>query len=207
MTTTVHPEPTAAEIVEHHEYDAGDVQRVSFRKINYPLAIVEPDAGWATRFQAHRDAIIKALGPTIVSIEHVGSTSIPGLPAKDVIDIDLTVADLSDEDSYVPALEDAGFQFMLREPSWHGHRFFVAYRPNDCNLHVWGPGCPETIRHKLMRDWLREHKDDREAYAEIKRQSATETNAVGGNVMDYNFRKEGFIRELLDRIFKAKGYL
>lgn len=206
-SATKYPEPSAAAIVQHHDDQPDLVERISFRKTKYPLEVVEPDATWPARYQEHRDAIAKALGPTMVSVEHVGSTSVPGLPAKDVIDIDLTVVDLEDEDSYVPALEAAGFQFILREPCWHNHRFFVAYRPNDCNLHVFAPSSPELVRHKLLRDWLCEHKDDCEAYAAIKRKSAMETNAIGGNVADYNLRKEAFLRDLLDRIFKAKGYL
>ena len=95
-----------------------------------------------------------ALGDRVLTLEHVGSTSVPDLPAKPVIDIDLTVADSSDEAAYVPALEEAGFALRIREPRWHEHRCLVSFAP-AANLHVWSPGSPEAIRHHMFHDWLR----------------------------------------------------
>ncbi|KAJ6781610.1 hypothetical protein PWT90_09824 [Aphanocladium album] len=201
------PKIPVEEILKHYEYKPELVQRVNPRKEALPLAIEEPKAEWPARFASLEAKIKAALGDKALVISHVGSTSVPGLPAKDVIDIDLTVSDILDEDSYVPALEAQGFHFRNREPSWHNHHYFIHYSENWCNLHVWGPGCAETVRHMLMRDWLREHADDREAYARVKREAAVATNAVGESVMDYNLRKEGWIRELLHRIFVAKGYM
>ena len=193
------------EITKHYDFDPELLERVSFRKERYPLAIHEPDPEWPARFQELKKRIEAALGDGVVSIAHVGSTSVPGLPAKDVIDIDLTVHDVTNEDSYAPALEAAGFQFMTRERHWHQHRFFVSYKPNECNLHVWSPGCPEAIRHKLFRDWLIENEADRKLYCETKRACAAIANENGENVMAYNLRKENTIREILHRAFKANG--
>lgn len=202
------PKPPVEEILKHYQYKPELVERVSPRREPLPsLAIEEPKAEWPRRFAALEAKIQAALGDQALIISHVGSTSVPGLPAKDVIDIDLTVPDIDNEDSYVPALEAQGFHFRHREPLWHNHRYFNYYSENLCNLHVWAPGCPEAARHLLMRDWLREHKEDCEGYARVKRESAAATNEVGETVMDYNLRKEWWIRELLHRIFVAKGYM
>ena len=130
----------------------------------------------------------------------------PGLAAKPIIDIDVTVADPRDESTYVPALEAVGFRLRIREPGWHEHRLLVADDPR-ANVHVFGPDCPELVRHRMLRDWLIEHPDDRERYAAAKRESAVASNAGGEPVMAYNQRKEPVVREILDRMFRAHGLL
>jgi GrpB-like predicted nucleotidyltransferase (UPF0157 family) len=137
----------------------------------------------------------------------VGSTSVPGLPAKPIIDIDLLVADPGREQDYVPALEAAGFTLVIREPWWYGHRALRADEPPRSNLHVFGFDSPEPVRHRIFRDWLRGNPDDRDRYAGIKRQAASEANARGEHVMEYNARKEQVIREIYQRAFAAAGLL
>ncbi|KAF4471907.1 hypothetical protein FALBO_1199 [Fusarium albosuccineum] len=199
--------PSIEALLEDTEFDPSLLERVSFRKSKPPLTIVEPDPSWPATFDLLKARIESALGSTAVSVNHVGSTSIPGLPAKAVIDIDLIVRDIKDEASYVPALEQAGFQFLLREPHFHEHRFFVGYEPISTNLHVWGPDCPETERHKIFTDWLRRNEADRELYAKTKREAAEVTNKNNEDVMQYNSRKENVIREILRRAFKELGYI
>lgn len=199
--------PTPAQIIKHYVYKPENVERIAVRREMQPLAIKEAMEEWPRRFQQLEAKIRAALGDKALVVSHVGSTSVPGLPAKDVIDIDLTVSDVDDEAFYVPALEAQGFHFKNREIPWHRHRFFVYYSENWCNLHVWGPNCSETVRHLLMRDWLRTHDDDRDAYAAVKRQAADDTNKVNEGVMDYNLRKEEWIQGLLHRIFVAEGYI
>ncbi len=109
--------------------------------------------------------IREALGDRALRIEHVGSTSVPGLAAKPVIDIDLVVADSSDEDAYVPPLEAAGYVLRIREPDWYEHRLFKGPDTN-VNVHVFSAGCEEVERMVAFRDWLRTHDDDRELYLE-----------------------------------------
>src|SRR5215475_5776519 len=104
-------------------------------------------------------------------MEHVGSTAVPGLAAKDVIDIDLVVVDSADEDAYLPILENAGYVLRVREPNWHEHRYFKGPDTN-INLHVFSPGCPEVTRHRVFRNWLRAHDDDRDRYDAVKRELA-----------------------------------
>jgi GrpB-like predicted nucleotidyltransferase (UPF0157 family) len=147
-----------------------------------------------------------ALEDRILGLDHVGSTSVPDLAAKPIIDIDLTVTDASDELAYTPPLEAVGFVLTIREPRWHQHRMMVAASP-PANLHVWSPDSPEVIRHRMFRDWLREHPDDRRRYVETKRAAAATAYAGGETVMEYNLRKQPVVREILDRIFRAHGML
>lgn len=200
--------PLSAEaIVTHLEIKPELIERIAHRSHNPPLEIVPPNPAWPQIFLILKQRIIGVLGEKVQAIHHTGSTSVPDLPAKAVIDIDLVVRNVTDEDSYVPSLEAAGFQFLFREPAWHGHRFFVASSPQSANLHVWGPDCPEVERHLIFRDWLLKSPEDRAAYARIKEEAALETRATDGQVMDYNLRKEKVLRQILERAFKDLGYL
>ncbi|KAK1857000.1 GrpB domain protein [Colletotrichum chrysophilum] len=195
------------EIVKTYEDDPTIVQRIATRKTKLPLAIEPPNPAWPEHFEFLKARIIGAIGPTAVSISHVGSTSVPNLPAKAVIDIDLAITNPTAEDEYAPALEAAGFQFLLREPEWHEHRFFAMSEPYFCNLHVFKVGTAEMERHLIMKEWLMTHEDDKELYAQAKIDAAGVSNGLGETVVEYNFRKENVIREILERAFRAKGYL
>ena len=197
--------PTAEEITKHWDDDA-DIEFIGPRRPPAEIVISEPDPRWALWY-AEQDARIRdALGPLVLALEHVGSTSVPGLPAKPVIDIDLAVRDPRDEAAYIPALERVGYEFRFRERAWHEHRFLRFDDPH-VNLHVFGPDSPELVRHRLLRDWLRSNPEDAAAYAAVKRESAAASNLSAEEVMAYNRRKEPFIRDLLDRIFRAEGLL
>jgi GrpB-like predicted nucleotidyltransferase (UPF0157 family) len=170
------------------------------------VEVVDPDARWPECF-GDLDARIRAtLGPRALQVEHVGSTAVPGLPAKPVIDVDLTVADPAEEAAYVPPLERAGFTLRIREPWWYEHRLLVATEPT-CNLHVFGFDSPELVRHRIFRDWLRTHDSDRQLYATVKRRAAAEAMAHGENAEQYNARKERVVREIYRRAFLASGLL
>jgi GrpB-like predicted nucleotidyltransferase (UPF0157 family) len=195
------------EILKDYDFDPARLQRVSLRKFKPPVEIVPPNPSWPATFALFKDRIFSALGNRALAVYHYGSTSIPGLPAKNVIDIDLVVQDNTDEASYVPDLEAAGFQFLTREPHWHEHRFFCAYEPQLANLHVWGPDCPEVERHRIFQEWLLSSEEDRALYGRVKEEAARQTREEGGVTMDYNKRKEDVIREILRRAFKSLGYL
>ena len=109
------------------------------------------------------------LGQRVVRLEHIGSTSVPGLAAKPIIDILLVVPDSSDEPSYVPDLEAAGYVLVIREPEWYQHRCFKGPDTN-INLHVYSPGCPEIERYLVFRDRLRGRPDERAHYQRVKRE-------------------------------------
>jgi GrpB-like predicted nucleotidyltransferase (UPF0157 family) len=170
------------------------------------IDVTDPDPAWPRLYEELAGRIRRALGWRALQLEHVGSTSVPGLAAKPIIDIDLTVADPAREQDYVPALETAGFRLVIREPWWYGHRALRTDAP-ACNLHVFGPDSPEPVRHRIFRDWLRGNPAECDRYAAIKRQAAVAANARGEHVMQYNARKEQVIREIYHRAFVAAGLL
>lgn len=136
------------------------------------IVIVDYDPTWPQRFRQEATKIRSALGEVALRIEHIGSTSVPGLAAKPIVDILLVVEDSGDETSYVPALEDAGYILRVREPDFHEHRMFRTAE-KDVHMHVFSPGSPEIERYLLLRDHLREDAEDRELYARTKRDLAS----------------------------------
>ena len=161
------------------------------------IVIEDYDPAWVDRFEAESAFLAGALGGLIITIEHVGSTSVPGLPAKPVIDIDLSIEDTADESGYVPALETAGYRLVLREPWWYGHRMLIS-PAEDVHLHMWPKDAPEPIRHRLFRDWLRSHPEDLELYATTKRRLARDT---AQQPEDYSLAKNEVIDTIYARIF------
>lgn len=170
------------------------------------VEVVDPDPAWPDWFDGLANRIRHALGVRALAIDHVGSTAVPGLPAKPIIDIDVAVADPEDERSYVSALEAAGFELAVREPWWFGHRVLRATEPS-CNLHVFGFDSPELIKHRLFRDWLRANPQEARLYARFKREAAAAANASGEDSMIYNARKQQVIREIYQRAFRASGLI
>ena len=170
------------------------------------IEVAEPDPAWPQRYEELAGQIRGALGWRVLQLEHVGSTAVPGLPAKPVIDIDLTVADPDREAGYLPPLEKLGFRLVVREPWWYGHRALQLDQPR-CNVHVFGLDSPESVRHRIFRDWLRGNPDERDRYAAAKRKAASAANAAGEHVMQYNARKQQVVREIYRRAFAAAGLL
>jgi GrpB-like predicted nucleotidyltransferase (UPF0157 family) len=170
------------------------------------IEVTDPDPDWPRQYCLLAARIREALGWRVLQLAHVGSTSVPGLPAKPVIDIDLTVADPGREQDYIPALEKTGFRLAIREPWWYGHRVLRADEPR-CNLHVFGFDSPELVKHRIFRDWLRGNPGERDLYAAAKRQAAAQANAHGEHDMQYNARKQQVIREIYHRAFVAAGLL
>lgn len=112
------------------------------------LVLVDPDPDWPQQYDGLAGRIRQALGWRVLQLEHVGSTSVAGLPAEPIIDIDLTVADPGCEQDYIPALEAIGFRHIVREPWWYGHRMLRSGQPL-CNLHVFGFDSPELVKHRI----------------------------------------------------------
>lgn len=162
-----------------------------------PVEVVAPDPAWPRWYAAASDRVLASLGDRVLAIEHVGSTSVPGLWAKPMVDVDLIVADSADEDAWLPDLEVAGFVLRVREPDWEEHRLLRGVEPTT-NLHVFSPGAREPQRHRMFRDWLRTHPVDRERYAELKREVA----ACGfTDAMLYNNAKAWFVYDLYEKVF------
>lgn len=160
--------------------------------LNAQILLVDYDPAWPAQYETYRQAIVEALGDQIVLLEHVGSTSVPGLAAKPRIDILLIVPDSADEPSYVPQLEAAGFDLHIRETDWHKHRCLKGVDP-PANLHVFSPGCVEIDRMIGFRDWLRTHDDDRALYESTKRRLAAQEWQF---VQDYADAKSAVVEEI-----------
>lgn len=186
------PPAGATPWVAGHESREGDIE------------IVEPDPSWPASYETVAEVVRSALGARVLHLEHVGSTSVPGLPAKPIIDLDLTVADSADEAAWLPHLLAAGFLHTVREPWWQEHRCLRLPEPR-ANLHVWGPTAVEPWKHRIFRDHLRRDDADRALYASAKREAAAAANAQGETVMQYNDRKQAVIREIYARAFAAAG--
>jgi GrpB-like predicted nucleotidyltransferase (UPF0157 family) len=135
------------------------------------------------------------LGDRVVRIEHVGSTSVPDLPAKPVVDIALEVPDSANESAYVSELEAAGYVLRIREPEWFEHRLFKAPH-SEVNLHVFTAGCTEVDRMLLFRDWLRTNASDRELYAAAKRELAARDWKY---MQQYADAKTAVVHEIMSR--------
>src|SRR5258708_40029415 len=106
------------------------------------IVIADYDSSWPAKFKHHASIIADALGETALSIEHIGSTSVPGLGAKPIVDIITTVPDASNEGSYLPAMVKAGYVLRVREPLWYEHRMFRT-PALDVHIHVFSQDCPE----------------------------------------------------------------
>ena len=160
-----------------------------------PVQLAEYDPAWPELFAREAERITGALGGTVVEVWHVGSTSVPGLAAKPVIDILVVLADSGDEEAYVPALEAAGYRLRIREPAWYEHRLFKG-PDTDVNLHVLTRGCPEIERMVRFRDRLRTHPEDRAHYEAAKRELAART---WRHVQNYADAKTAVVEAILAR--------
>jgi GrpB-like predicted nucleotidyltransferase (UPF0157 family) len=135
------------------------------------VRIVDYDEAWPIRFEVERDRIASALGPVARRIEHVGSTAVPGLAAKPIVDIMVSVDDPDDDGAFVPKLIGAGYPLRVIEAE---HRMFRS--PGcDVHVHVWRAGSDDERRHLVFRDWLRVSADDRRLYESVKRELASRT--------------------------------
>ncbi len=136
-----------------------------------PVELVPYDAEWPGRFIGWRDRLAGALSHIAPRIEHIGSTSVPGLAAKPVIDVQISVDDLADESRYVPGIESVGIQLRSRE---NEDRFFRPFegRPRDVHIHVCTTGSSWERRHLLFRDYLRADAAARAAYTAAKAEIA-----------------------------------
>jgi GrpB-like predicted nucleotidyltransferase (UPF0157 family) len=171
------------------------------RPLDAPIEISEYDPSWPSWYEREEARIRSVLGDRVVRIEHVGSTSVPGLPAKPIIDIVLEVPDSAAEAAYVPELEAAGYVLRIREPEWFEHRLFKG-PDTEVNLHVFSAGCTEVEQMLLFRDWLRANADDRDLYAAAKRELAARDWKY---MQQYADAKTTVVHEIVARARAATG--
>ena len=157
-----------------------------------PIALSAPSAFWAERFAQVRERLTAALGPNALRIEHVGSTALPGIAAKPIIDIQVSVPDVTNEPSFVPAIETAGFALRAREPDV-GHVYFRD-NPRSVQIHVCQAGSKWERDHLLFRDYLHAHPDTARRYAAVKHAAA---QAYAEDRLAYTEAKGPFIEGVL----------
>jgi GrpB-like predicted nucleotidyltransferase (UPF0157 family) len=172
----------------------GDLEQLSSK-----IELADYDRRWPEMFRAEEERIRAALDERALRVEHCGSTSVPGLAAKPIIDIVLEVSDSSREDDYLPMLEAAGYLLRQREPDWNEHRMFR--RPGvKVNLHVYSAACPEVARMLAFRNWLRVNDADRELYERAKRELVERKWKY---VQDYADAKTDVVKQITDRALAA----
>jgi GrpB-like predicted nucleotidyltransferase (UPF0157 family)/ribosomal protein S18 acetylase RimI-like enzyme len=162
-----------------------------------PIVVVDYDPAWAQRFELERERIKRAIDDVALRIEHIGSTAVPGLAAKPIIDVLLVVEDPDDPAAFEPPLLEAGYELRVRE---RGHRMFRTPE-RDVHVHVRAARDPEVDRHVLLRDHLRSSPRDQARYAELKRSLAKRD---WEDMNHYADAKGPLIREILARAGAAR---
>jgi GrpB-like predicted nucleotidyltransferase (UPF0157 family) len=171
------------------------------RPLTEPIEISEYDPRWPEWYEREEARIRSVLGERVIRIEHVGSTSVPDLPAKPIIDIVLEVANSAEEPAYVPDLVAAGYVLRIREPEWFEHRLFKG-PDTEVNLHVFSAGCAEVEQMLLFRDWLRANAADRDLYARAKRELAARDWKY---MQQYADAKTAVVHEIIARARTVAG--
>jgi GrpB-like predicted nucleotidyltransferase (UPF0157 family) len=166
--------------------------------LNKTIELAPYNPQWPRRYATLEGQIREALGATVLKIEHVGSTSIPGLCAKPVIDVVLAVPDSADEGSYVPPLQRAGYVLRIREPDWFEHRMLKSAVIDG----KFSRACTEIGRMLAFRDWLRRNDDDRKLYERTKQELAARSWKYMQNYAD---AKSEVVGKILKRALGAKG--
>jgi GrpB-like predicted nucleotidyltransferase (UPF0157 family) len=175
-----------------------ELQRVRLEPLTFQqgtITLVESDPSWPVLFEREAVRVRQVLGAAVVRLEHAGSTSVPGLVAKPIIDIILVVLNSADEPSYVPALTSAGYRLVIRDPNWFEHRLFKG-PDTDINMHVFTDGADEIGRMLRFRDRLRADEGDRELYARTKRVLAGQQ---WRHVQHYAEAKSEVVQQIMER--------
>jgi GrpB-like predicted nucleotidyltransferase (UPF0157 family) len=169
-------------------------------EVDPAIRIVDPDPGWAAAARAELDRLAAALGPVAVRLEHVGSTAVPGLAAKPILDLQLSVASLEPFSAYGDPLARLGYLFVA-DADMPDYLFFgrPPERPRTHHLHVCEAGGDQERRHVAVRDFLRAHPEEAAAYAELKRAVAARHPQ---DRFAYMSGKDGFVRELEARALR-----
>jgi GrpB-like predicted nucleotidyltransferase (UPF0157 family) len=183
-------------------YDAAAYAELESRLLVGPAQVLRGkielhpyDPAWPEVYADEERRLRSVLGERVRRVEHVGSTSVPGLAAKPIVDMVLEVTDSSVEEAFIPDLESAGYRLTIREPEWFEHRLLKGPAAN-INLHVFSSGCAETERMVRFRDWLRRHPVDRDLYARTKQELAQRDWRY---VQQYADAKSGVVTEIMGR--------
>jgi len=169
----------------------------TYTKLNRPILVVDYDPNWPSLYEKERERILAALGKGAVQIEHIGSTSVPGLAAKPTIDIAVGVDDFEKAMAYIPIIENLGYTY---EPEFEAElperRFFWKGVPKVHTYHVSmaEPTSSVWIKPILFRDYLRGHPDEARRYEQLKRELAAH---YGSDMDTYVRGKTAFVESIL----------
>jgi GrpB-like predicted nucleotidyltransferase (UPF0157 family) len=160
-----------------------------------PVTITDYDPAWPVMYEAERRRIVEAIGPWLVDIQHVGSTSVPGLAAKPVIDIMPGVRSLADDRHFIGPMESIGYSYVpVYEDDIPDRRYFRRGEPRLFHVHVTEAGGDFWNKHLAFRDYLRTHPDTADEYASLKRRLAAEH---GADRLGYVNGKSDFIEDIV----------
>lgn len=194
------PEPTPTPAAPLTEEELRAVTIGELQPLAGKIQVVDYDPQWPALYEREAAQVRAVLGERVLLLEHTGSTSVPRLAAKPIIDMTMAVPNSADEPAYVPDMEAAGYVLRIREPDWYEHRLFKG-PDTDINLHVFSAGCTEIDRMLSFRDWLRNNDADRELYQQAKRDLAQRDWRY---VQNYADAKTAVVEEIIARA-KASG--
>jgi GrpB-like predicted nucleotidyltransferase (UPF0157 family) len=160
------------------------------------IAVTDYDPEWPAMFEQERAKLEAALGSLVVTIEHVGSTAVPGLAAKPIIDLAVGVRSLAEAQARcIGALQTLGYTYIPEYRSWLPDELFFRKGvpgPWTHHVHVMEPSTSDWERRLLFRDYLRAHPDAAEAYMDLKRRLAV---AFKDDIAAYRTGKGAFVQE------------
>jgi GrpB-like predicted nucleotidyltransferase (UPF0157 family) len=167
----------------------------------YPVEIAEHDPRWKEEFARAREEILGAIGPQAEAVEHVGSTSVPGLAAKPIVDILVGVRRFPLAVEQIDALCALGYSYH-GESGIPGRQYFNYGWPRTRHLHAFAHRSPEFMRHVVFRDYLRAHPVEAKEYEALKR-------SLAGRFREdreaYTSGKTEFVRSMEEKAFAWAG--
>jgi GrpB-like predicted nucleotidyltransferase (UPF0157 family) len=176
--------------------EKGNRKMSIYSKFNRPILVLEYDPQWPTLFKKEKEAILAALGRRLLMVEHIGSTAVPGLAAKPVIDIAVGIQSLAESPILIPCIESLGYIYdPILEQLVPERRFFWKGTPkvHTYHLHLAEPDHPVLLRPLRFRDYLRRHPDVAEKYGLLKRELA---KRCGQDMDAYVNGKTAFIEQV-----------
>ncbi len=167
--------------------------------MSLPVVIVDYDPRWPALYEKEKDQIEAAIGPAILAIEHIGSTAVPDLAAKPIIDIMIGIRTLDEAEWLYAPLAAIGYEYAPEFEELIPERRFFRKGPPEFrshHLHVVEMGDEFWVRHLLFRDYLRRHAEVARAYEGLKRRLAVD---YAGDRQGYTEAKTDFIRSIESR--------
>ncbi len=158
------------------------------------VVVVDYDPQWPIVYKKEKAEIVRAIGDEVIAIEHIGSTAVPGLGAKPIIDIMVAVRHLSDADQCIQSLQSIGYEYVPEHEVQIPERRY--FRKAHRHLHMVEPTSDFWRRHLFFRDHLRSHPKVAREYYELKKQLASE---CGLDRKAYTDAKTAFIQSIVAR--------